>query len=57
MNKDCKNMEMLKANIISGKFAMTKNLQNTIYQNIISSCLRVNPKRRAKIEELLGAFK
>lgn len=57
LNKECKSMEELKHNVVNAKYTLHKSLQNTIYGNIIQSCLRINPKKRAEVKELLQAFK
>ena len=53
LSKDVRTMEDLKHIVMNGKFKIHKNLANTIYQNIISSCLRVNPKKRVDVKELI----
>ncbi len=50
-------MEELKHNVTNAKYVLHKSLHGTIYANIIQSCLRINPKRRAEVKELLQAFK
>ena len=50
-------MEELRINVLNAKYALHKNLHNTIYGNIIMTCLKRDPKKRAEVRELLQAFK
>jgi len=50
-------VDELKHKVMNSKYTIHKNLENTIYSNIIQTCLRVNPQKRGEVRELLMAFK
>mmetsp|Transcript_22491 Transcript_22491/g.17001 ORF Transcript_22491/g.17001 Transcript_22491/m.17001 type:complete len:248 (+) Transcript_22491:304-1047(+) len=57
LNKDTKSVDELKHKVVNSKYTIHKSIENTIYSNIIQTCLRVNPKKRGEVKELLQAFK